>query len=131
MHAERHRATFPKSNVAVNQLLAWRNEEQKRHEAAVYAKAHLLGRQINEREELDERKRLDRMVQKRVDVEMQAYLAGEEERRERLRDLLEAEEKGYLAEIESQEETTEDRQKSMRVRAKQLREKGKKPGGSL
>uniref|UniRef100_A0ABM5FUE8 Cilia- and flagella-associated protein 53 n=2 Tax=Pogona vitticeps TaxID=103695 RepID=A0ABM5FUE8_9SAUR len=119
----RGRATFPKPNVAAKQLISWRNEEQKRHEAAMYAKAHLLGRQINEREELDERRRLDRLVQKRVDAEMQAYLAGEEERRERLRDLLEAEEKAYLAEIELQEETMEDRQKDMRLRAKQLRDK--------
>nr|XP_020666715.1 cilia- and flagella-associated protein 53 [Pogona vitticeps] len=117
------RATFPKPNVAAKQLISWRNEEQKRHEAAMYAKAHLLGRQINEREELDERRQLDRLVQKRVDAEMQAYLAGEEERRERLRDLLEAEEKAYLAEIELQEETMEDRRKEMRLRAKQLRDK--------
>ncbi|KAH0627830.1 hypothetical protein JD844_008294 [Phrynosoma platyrhinos] len=42
---------------------------------------------------------------------------------QRLRNLLEAEEKGYLAEIELQEENIEGRQNNMRVRAKQLREK--------
>uniref|UniRef100_A0A670ZS24 Cilia- and flagella-associated protein 53 n=1 Tax=Pseudonaja textilis TaxID=8673 RepID=A0A670ZS24_PSETE len=41
----------------------------------------------------------------------------------RLRDLLETEEKGFIAEMESQEETTESRRNSMRMRAKELREK--------
>uniref|UniRef100_A0A8D2Q3N3 Trichohyalin-plectin-homology domain-containing protein n=1 Tax=Varanus komodoensis TaxID=61221 RepID=A0A8D2Q3N3_VARKO len=39
-----------------------------------------------------------------------------------LRDLLEAEEKAYFAEMESQEETMEDRRITMRARVKQLRE---------
>ncbi|XP_062984328.1 cilia- and flagella-associated protein 53 [Elgaria multicarinata webbii] len=121
-HSLAFRAKFPKPNVTGKQLLIWRDQELKRHEAAMQAKAHLIGRQINEREELNQRKWLHRLVQKRVDVEMQTYLAGEEERRERLRDLLEAEEKGYIAELESREETMEDRRINMRVRAKQLRE---------
>ncbi|XP_044287478.1 cilia- and flagella-associated protein 53 [Varanus komodoensis] len=85
-------------------------------------KAHLIGLQINERENLNQQKLFHRCVQKRVDTEMQAYLAGQEERRERLRDLLEAEEKAYFAEMESQEETMEDRRITMRARVKQLRE---------
>ncbi|XP_061463405.1 cilia- and flagella-associated protein 53 [Rhineura floridana] len=116
------RAKFPKPNVVGKQILLWREQEKNRREAAMYAKAHLIGRQIIEREDLNERKRFHRVVQKRVDAEMQTYLAGEEERKERLRDLLEAEEKGYIAEMESQEETMEDRRTNMRVRAKLLRD---------
>lgn len=65
------------------QILAWRAQEKIRHEASAYVKTHLLGRQINEREELNLRKELHRTVLKRVDAEMQAYLAGAEERKER------------------------------------------------
>ncbi|XP_053143833.1 cilia- and flagella-associated protein 53 [Hemicordylus capensis] len=121
-HSLAIRATFPKENVAGKQILAWRAQDKIRHEAAMYAKAHLLGCQINEREHHTERKMLLRRVQERVDTEMQAYLAGAEERKERLRDLLEAEEKCYIAEMESLEETMEDRHKQMRARAKLLRD---------
>ncbi|CAI5787811.1 TPH domain-containing protein [Podarcis lilfordi] len=117
------RAKFPKPNDAMKQILLWREQEKLRHAAAMYAKSHLLGRQIIEREDRNERKQFHRIVQKRVDVEMQAYLAGQEERKERLRDLLEAEEKCYLAAIESLGETMEDRQVNMRAKAKLLRDK--------
>ncbi|KAF7243965.1 Cilia- and flagella-associated protein 53, partial [Varanus komodoensis] len=116
------RAKFPKPNVGKKKLLKWRDQEIKRHEAEMQVKAHLIGLQINERENLNQQKLFHRCVQKRVDTEMQAYLAGQEERRERLRDLLEAEEKAYFAEMESQEETMEDRRITMRARVKQLRE---------
>ncbi|XP_026569418.1 cilia- and flagella-associated protein 53 [Pseudonaja textilis] len=105
------------------QLFYWRAQEAKRHEFARYAKSHHIGIIKGKMEEISERKRHHLEVQKRIGVEMQAYLAGEEERKERLRDLLETEEKGFIAEMESQEETTESRRNSMRMRAKELREK--------
>ncbi|XP_034956591.2 cilia- and flagella-associated protein 53 [Zootoca vivipara] len=117
------RAKFPKPNDAMKQILLWREQEKLRHAAAMYAKSHLLGRQIIEREDRNERKQFHRIVQKRVDVEMQGYLAGQEERKERLRDLLEAEEKCYLAAIESLGESMEDRRVNMRTKAKTLRDK--------
>ncbi|XP_060617237.2 cilia- and flagella-associated protein 53 [Anolis sagrei] len=117
------RAKFPKPNVVGKQLIVWREQERLRHEAEMHVKAHQIGQQVNEMEEVDERKRLHRLVQQKVDVEMQSYLAGEEERRKRLLNLLEAEEKGYFTEMESLEETMGDRQKDMRTRAKELREK--------
>nr|XP_003227331.2 PREDICTED: cilia- and flagella-associated protein 53 isoform X1 [Anolis carolinensis] len=117
------RAKFPKPNVAGKQLIIWREQERIRHEAEMHVKAHQIGQQMNEMEELDERKRLHRLVQQKVDMEMQCYLTGEEERRKRLLNLLEAEERGYFIEMEALEETMEDRQKDMRARAKQLREK--------
>uniref|UniRef100_A0A8D0DSR3 Cilia- and flagella-associated protein 53 n=1 Tax=Salvator merianae TaxID=96440 RepID=A0A8D0DSR3_SALMN len=116
------RAKFPKPNAIGKEILFWREQERRRHEAATYAKDHLLGVQINERDERNKRKEFHRLVQKRVAAEMQAYLAGEEERKERLRDLLEAEEKGYIAELESREETVDERRNGMRQRAKLLRE---------
>ncbi|XP_039176423.1 cilia- and flagella-associated protein 53 [Crotalus tigris] len=105
------------------QLLYWRDQEAKRHEFARYARSHELGVIKGKMEDISERKRVHQEVRKRIGVEMQAYLAGEEERKERLRDLLEAEEKGFIAEMESQEETLEGRQNSMSRRAKELREK--------
>ncbi|XP_058026932.1 cilia- and flagella-associated protein 53 [Ahaetulla prasina] len=105
------------------QLFYWRAQEAKRHEFARYARTHEVGIIQGKMEEISERKRHHREVQKRIGMEMQAYLAGEEERKDRLRDLLEAEEKGFIAEMESQEETIEGRQNSMRMKAKELREK--------
>ncbi|XP_015267704.1 PREDICTED: cilia- and flagella-associated protein 53-like [Gekko japonicus] len=104
------------------EIRIWRAQDKQRLEASKYAKAHLLGLQINERDELNERKRLHRLVQKKVNAEMHGFLAETEERRERLRDLLEVEEKGYIAEMESLEETTEDRKRKMLEKAKSLRE---------
>ncbi|XP_060092441.1 cilia- and flagella-associated protein 53 [Heteronotia binoei] len=100
----------------------WRMQDKLRLEASKYANAHLLGRQINERDELNERKRLHRLVQKKVNAELQGFLAETAERRERLRDLLEKEEKSYIAEMESLEETIEDRKQKMVEKAKALRE---------
>ncbi|KAM6475051.1 cilia- and flagella-associated protein 53 isoform 2-T2 [Liasis olivaceus] len=118
------KAKLPKKTADVGkQILFWREQEAKRHESARYAKAHHVGVLKGKMEDLSERRRLHREVQKRVGEEMQAYQAGEEERKERLRDLLEAEEKGFIAEMESQEETIEGRRNSMRMRAKELREK--------
>nr|XP_016852833.1 PREDICTED: cilia- and flagella-associated protein 53 isoform X2 [Anolis carolinensis] len=77
------RAKFPKPNVAGKQLIIWREQERIRHEAEMHVKAHQIGQQMNEMEELDERKRLHRLVQQKVDMEMQCYLTGEEERRKR------------------------------------------------
>ncbi|XP_054843274.1 cilia- and flagella-associated protein 53 [Eublepharis macularius] len=117
------RAKFPQAVGPGHKIQAWRAQDKVRHEASVYVKGHLLGRQINERDELNERKQLHRLVQKKVNAEMQGFLAEAEERRERLRDLLEKEERGYIAEMELiEEESTEDRKKKMRVKAKLLRE---------
>ncbi|KAL8204100.1 UNVERIFIED_CONTAM: hypothetical protein K2H54_067170 [Gekko kuhli] len=104
------------------EIQIWRAQDKQRLEISKYAKAHLRGLQINEREELNERKRLHRLVQKKVNAEMRGFLAETDERRERLRDLLEKEEKDYIAEMESLEETIEDRKKKMLEKAKSLRE---------
>ncbi|XP_063147212.1 cilia- and flagella-associated protein 53 [Candoia aspera] len=118
------KAKLPRKTADVGkQILYWREQEAKRSESAQYAKSHHVGVLTSKMEEVSERKRLHLEIQKRVGVEMQAYLAGEEERKERLRNLLEAEEKGFIAEMESQEEAVEGRQNSMRMRAEELREK--------
>ncbi|XP_066474118.1 cilia- and flagella-associated protein 53 [Tiliqua scincoides] len=120
-HSLAIKATYPKPSAAKKEILAWRAQDKIRRDAALYVKSHTLGRWMNEMEQRSDRRQLDRFVKRKVDAEMQAYLAEEEERKERLRDLLEAEEKGYIAEMESLHETTEDRQNKMRVRAKLLR----------
>ncbi|KAG8131254.1 hypothetical protein E2320_017833 [Naja naja] len=91
------------------QLFYWRAQEAKRHEFACYANSHHIGIIKGKMEKISEQKRHRQEVQKRIGMEMQAYLAGEEERKERLRDLLETEEKGFIAEMESQGETIENR----------------------
>uniref|UniRef100_A0A8C4UCU8 Cilia- and flagella-associated protein 53 n=1 Tax=Falco tinnunculus TaxID=100819 RepID=A0A8C4UCU8_FALTI len=57
---------------------------------------------------------------------MQEYLAGTDGRRERLRELLEAEESRYFAELEALGETVQEKQAKMREQAKLLREKREK-----
>ncbi|XP_048360282.1 cilia- and flagella-associated protein 53 [Sphaerodactylus townsendi] len=115
-------AKLPQVEVPNREIQIWRAQDKLRQKASAYVKEHLLGIQINEREELNERKRLHRLVRKRVNAELQGFLAETEERRERLRDLLEKEEMGYIAEMESLEETTENRKNKMLAKAKLLRE---------
>ncbi|XP_077202891.1 cilia- and flagella-associated protein 53 [Paroedura picta] len=115
-------AKSPQQSLPCREINIWRAQDRRRHAAALYAKAHLLGLQINQREELNERKRLHRLVQKKVNAELRGFLAETDERRERLRDLLEKEERGYIVEMESMEETTEDRKQKMLQKAKLLRE---------
>ncbi|KAJ6662943.1 hypothetical protein lerEdw1_010764 [Lerista edwardsae] len=116
------KAVNPKPSLAKHEILAWRAQEKIRQDAAAYVKSHQFGLWMNEMEEQSGRKWLNNSIRKRVDADMQSYLAGAEERKERLRDLLKDEEKGYIAEMEALHETTEDRQNKMRARAKFLRE---------
>ncbi|XP_043833725.1 cilia- and flagella-associated protein 53 [Dromiciops gliroides] len=69
-----------------------------------------------------DRRFMDKLVQRKVEDAMQGFLINTEERRERLRELLEAEENQYLTEIEAKEITTMVRQDQMRERVRELRE---------
>ncbi|XP_027724876.1 cilia- and flagella-associated protein 53 isoform X2 [Vombatus ursinus] len=65
---------------------------------------------------------MDKLVQRKVEDAMQGFLINTEERRKRLRELLEAEENQYLTEIEAKENTAKIRQDEMREKVRVLRE---------
>jgi len=62
-------------------------------------------------------------VKRRVETILKKESFDLEQRREKLRALLDAEEEQYLIDIDAQQETTLERQAKMRARAKALREK--------
>ncbi|XP_020827963.1 cilia- and flagella-associated protein 53 [Phascolarctos cinereus] len=65
---------------------------------------------------------MNKLVQRKVEDAMQGFLINTEERRKRLRELLEAEENQYLTEIEAKENTAKIRQDEMREKVRVLRE---------
>ncbi|XP_064421925.1 cilia- and flagella-associated protein 53 [Latimeria chalumnae] len=73
-------------------------------------------------EKMTDRRVVQGVIERRVHDSMQQYKMGLEERRQRLQDLLGAEEREYLKEMDSMKETTLERQAKMRERAKFLRE---------
>uniref|UniRef100_A0A8C4X576 Cilia- and flagella-associated protein 53 n=1 Tax=Erpetoichthys calabaricus TaxID=27687 RepID=A0A8C4X576_ERPCA len=77
----------------------------------------------NKWEQLSQKRITHGAVQRRVNEGLHLYHSGIEDRRLRLRSLLEEEEKLFIAEMECKEETTIERQAKMRERAKFLREK--------
>ncbi|KAK3098560.1 hypothetical protein FSP39_020643 [Pinctada imbricata] len=77
----------------------------------------------NEWERSTDRKIKLNTVKRRVDGLMQVNQFTLEERRQRLREMLQAEEAAYLYEMESIEETTLERQAKMRDRARYLKDK--------
>uniref|UniRef100_A0A663MYW6 Cilia- and flagella-associated protein 53 n=2 Tax=Athene cunicularia TaxID=194338 RepID=A0A663MYW6_ATHCN len=107
-------------------LLARRQKEEELLEDARLLKLYNQHREVYEWHQRNELKWLHRAVQRKVDATMQEYLARTEERRERLRELLEAEENRYFAEMDSLEETVQEKQEKMRERTKLLREKREK-----
>ncbi|XP_056399996.1 cilia- and flagella-associated protein 53 isoform X2 [Hyla sarda] len=77
-------------------------------------------------ERITDRKMLHNRVQRKVYETMAEYRMHIEERRDRLKELLETEELEHIKQMESMEETTLERQAKMRERAKSLREKREK-----
>ncbi|XP_072461220.1 cilia- and flagella-associated protein 53 isoform X1 [Notamacropus eugenii] len=65
---------------------------------------------------------LNKLVQRKVEDVMQGFLINTEERRNRLRELLEAEENEYLTEIGKKENIAKIRQDEMREKTRVLRE---------
>ncbi|XP_074056863.1 cilia- and flagella-associated protein 53 isoform X2 [Macrotis lagotis] len=65
---------------------------------------------------------INKLVQRKMEDAMQGFLLNTEERRNRLRELLEAEENQYLAEIEAKEITPEMRQEEMKETIRVIKE---------
>ncbi|XP_064294300.1 cilia- and flagella-associated protein 53 isoform X1 [Phalacrocorax carbo] len=125
-HSLALRAKPSKEQTCENLVLARRQKEKELLEYADSLKLYNHYRKVYEWQQRKEQKWLHSAVQRRMDDTMQEYLARTNERRERLRELLEAEESRYFAEMESLEETVLEKQEKMRERAKLLREKREK-----
>ncbi|XP_064032606.1 cilia- and flagella-associated protein 53 isoform X1 [Pogoniulus pusillus] len=107
-------------------FLAHREKEKELLAQAKLLKLYNQYQRVQEWHQRSKQKWLHCAVQRKVNAAMQDYLAETEERRERLRELLEAEESRYFAEMEALEETVEEKKAKMRERAKFLREKREK-----
>uniref|UniRef100_A0A8B9TKQ7 Cilia- and flagella-associated protein 53 n=1 Tax=Anas platyrhynchos TaxID=8839 RepID=A0A8B9TKQ7_ANAPL len=125
-HSVALRARPPKERRNDNFVLARRDREEELLEYAALLKLYNRCRSVHEWQQRNEQKWLHRAVQRKVEAAMQECQAGIDGRRERLRELLEAEENKYLAEMEAFEETLLEKQAKMRERAKLLREEREK-----
>ncbi|XP_065716108.1 cilia- and flagella-associated protein 53-like isoform X2 [Patagioenas fasciata] len=121
-HSTALRARPPKEQTIENFASAQRREE-KELEYANLLKLYAQYRHVNEWQKHNEQKWLRSALQRKVDAAMREYLPGADERRERLRELLEAEENKYFAEMDALEETVQEKHDKMKEQAKILREK--------
>ncbi|MGH0139683.1 UNVERIFIED_CONTAM: hypothetical protein FKN15_036852 [Acipenser sinensis] len=117
------RAKFPSAKPPSFLILERRRQDEAREEVLAFTKYHSQCAMKSNWEKITDRRIMHGTVQRRVHEAMHQYKMGIEERRERLRDLLDTEEKHYINEMESMEETTLERQAKMRERAKTLRER--------
>ncbi|NWS43528.1 CFA53 protein, partial [Probosciger aterrimus] len=113
----------PKEQRNENFVLAWRQKEKELLENTKLIKLFDQYCKVFRWQQHKEQKWLNSAAQRKVDATMQDYLAGIEERRVRLHELLDAEENRYCAEMEALEETAEEKQSKMKKRAKLLKEK--------
>lgn len=104
-------------------ILDRRKQEEQRQQAEELTKHNKLHDLKNDWERWTDRKIQLNTVKRRVDDLLKANEFGIEDRRERLRNLLQQEEAEYLHEMASKEETVLERQAKMRDRARSLKEK--------
>ncbi|KAM4639771.1 uncharacterized protein AAGF69_016604 isoform 8-T9 [Amazona ochrocephala] len=117
------RAKPPKEQRNENFVLARRQKEKELLENTNLIKLFDQYCKVYRWQQHKEQKWLNSAVQRKVDETMQEYLAGIDERRVRLCELLEAEESRYCTEMEALEETAQEKQAKMKERAKVLKEK--------
>ncbi|KAM4708265.1 cilia- and flagella-associated protein 53 [Discoglossus pictus] len=117
------KAKFPSSRPRDYLIHESAHKEEIYHQLVAYSKENNEKSVRNNWEKVTDHKILHNTVQRRVQETMQEYKMHIEERRDRLKQLLETEEMEHIKEMESMEETTLERQAKMRERAKSLKEK--------
>ncbi|XP_075049846.1 cilia- and flagella-associated protein 53 [Mixophyes fleayi] len=120
------RAKFPSRRPNDYISLERRRQDDLRDQMLTFTKQNDFDYMKNKWERLTDHKLLHNTVQRKVNETMEEYRIHIEERRDRLKALLETEEMDHIREMESMEETTLERQAKMRERAKSLREKREK-----
>ncbi|KAJ8299832.1 hypothetical protein KUTeg_022579 [Tegillarca granosa] len=122
-HSVAIKARAPNTRPPEYLILERRKKEEKLEEYRKNTQYMEFSDLKNEWERGTDRKIKLNTMKRRVDGLFQAHQFTIEDRRERLRAMLHAEEQQYLMEMEDKEETTIERQAKMRMRAKSLKDK--------
>ncbi|KAM9329687.1 cilia- and flagella-associated protein 53 [Gastrophryne carolinensis] len=125
-HSVAVKAKFPSSRPHDYITLERRRKDELREDMVAFTKENHFKNMKSKWERITDHKLLHNMVVTKVNETMKGYQRQIEERRDRLKALLESEELKYIQEMESMEETTLERQAKMRERARSLREKREK-----
>ncbi|XP_058533111.1 cilia- and flagella-associated protein 53 isoform X2 [Ochotona princeps] len=120
------RAKPPKGHVAEQRLERIQHSHQEQHAILAAIKSQDRDRLKVEWEQHHERKFWDSLAQARINDAMQGFIINTEERRNKLRELLAAEENEYFAEMQMKEETMEEKKDRMREKTRLLKEKKEK-----
>ncbi|XP_076801276.1 cilia- and flagella-associated protein 53-like isoform X1 [Clavelina lepadiformis] len=122
-HSVAIRAKMPSAKLPEHILLERRKQEDLREEAIQITKYNKMFDLKNDWERTTDKSIQKNTVQRRVRDLMEQSKLHLDERRQRLRQLLQKEDIEYLEEMEAKHETIEERQKKMFERAKELKEK--------
>ncbi|KAM4841390.1 cilia- and flagella-associated protein 53 isoform 2-T2 [Thomomys bottae] len=117
------RAKPPKPQGTEQEVEKIIRKHQKYHETLANIKSRERRRLKDEWNEHIDRKHFASLVQARVKDGMQGFFINTEERRNKLREFLAAEEHEYFIEMQSKEETIEQKKDKMKEKIKLLREK--------
>nr|XP_004226085.1 cilia- and flagella-associated protein 53 [Ciona intestinalis] len=122
-HSVSIRAKMPSSKLPEHLLLERRRQEDLREEAILITKYNKMFDLKNDWERITDRSIQKNTVQRRVKDLMEQRKLELDERRQKLRELLSAEDEEYVREMEAKHETLEERQNKMCERAKLLKAK--------
>ncbi|XP_066274007.1 cilia- and flagella-associated protein 53-like [Branchiostoma lanceolatum] len=122
-HSVAIKAKMPSKRPAEHLILERRRQEDLRDEAVAITNYNKMCDLKNDWERITDKRIQKNTVTRRVQGLLQQEKFSLEDRRQKLRNLLEEEEQQYLQQMEAQEETTLERQAKMRERAKFLKEK--------
>lgn len=122
-HSVAIRAKLPSAKPPEHLILERRRKEDLREEAIQITKYNKMFDLKNDWERITDRSIQKNTVQRRVKELISRKGLELDGRREKLRELLVAEEDVFLKEMEAQQETMEERQQKMSVRAKELKQK--------
>ncbi|XP_072272553.1 cilia- and flagella-associated protein 53 [Pyxicephalus adspersus] len=125
-HSVAVKAKFPTGRPHDYITLERRKHDDLREQMLAFTKDNDIKDLKSKWELITDHKILHNTVQRKVNETMEDYRMQVEERRDRLKALLETEELKYIQEMESMEETTLERQAKMRERARSLRERREK-----
>ncbi|XP_048219591.1 cilia- and flagella-associated protein 53 [Perognathus longimembris pacificus] len=120
------RAKPPKPRGTEQQVEKIQRKHQKYHATLANIKSREWDRLKVDWNEHSDRRSFASIVQARINCAMQEFLINTEERRNKLRELLAAEEYEYFSEMQSKGETIEEKKDKMREKTKLLREKKEK-----
>ncbi|XP_041753770.2 cilia- and flagella-associated protein 53 [Coregonus clupeaformis] len=122
-HSVAVRARFPSSRPPDYLILERRKQEEARDKVLEFTKYQNTCDLKTRWEKNSDQRIVLGTIERRVKDAMGQYQMSIDERRERLHDMLEAEEKELLREMETKKETVLEKQAKMRERAKLLRER--------